>query len=135
MEKKRIKDWAKSDRPREKMLEQGKHSLTDSELVAILIGSGNSKQSAVELAKEILDSVGNNIATLSKLSIAQLMKFNGIGEAKAISIVAALELANRCRKANSLTTQTIKTSSDGYEFILPRLIGLNQEEFWIIMLN
>lgn len=135
MEKKSIKDWAKGDRPREKMLEQGKTSLSESELIAILIGSGNSRQSAVDLSKEILDSVGNNLIELSKLSIDQLMKFNGIGEAKAISIMAALELGNRRRQAEALINESIKSSRSAYEYIYPYLSGLDHEEAWIILVN
>lgn len=135
MEKKSIKDWARSDRPREKMLEQGKASLSESELIAILIGSGNSKESAVELSKEILDSVGNNLIELSKLSIDQLMKFNGIGEAKAISIIAALELGNRRRQAEALVNESIKNSRSAYEYIYPYLSGLDHEEAWVVLVN
>ena len=93
-----IKDWSEEDRPREKLLAKGKVSLTDSELLAILIGSGNRNESAVALCKRILASVDNNLNALGKLSVSQLQEFKGIGEAKAISIVAALELGTQKRR-------------------------------------
>ena len=96
-----IKDWATEDRPREKMLEKGREALSDAELIAILIGSGNSNESAVDLSRRILKDVNNNLIQLSQLSINELMTYNGIGEAKAVSIAAALELGRRRRFAET----------------------------------
>ena len=95
-----IKSWALEDRPREKLLDKGRHLLSEAELIAILIGSGSKEETAVELSKRILVNVNNNLNELSKLSVQELMKFKGIGEAKAISIVAALELGRRRKEGN-----------------------------------
>jgi len=135
MDRKSIKEWVKSERPREKMLERGKQALTDSELIAILLGSGSNDKTAVELAQEILSEAQNNLIELSKMSIGQLMRHKGVGEAKAISIVAALELGNRRRKSDSLAVPTIRSSRDAYEYIYPFISGLDHEEFWAMMLN
>src|SRR5687768_4910650 len=97
-----IKTWAEEDRPREKQKSKGRHVLTEAELIAILIGSGSRSETAVELSKRILSSAGNNLNELSKLNVKELTKFKGIGEAKAISIVAALELGRRRKEAEVL---------------------------------
>lgn len=130
-----IKSWAEEDRPREKLILKGKSSLSNAELVAILIGSGTTDMSAVELAKKILAHTKNDINELAKLSIKDLEKFKGIGEAKAISIVSALELGRR--RKDTLTTQKprIKSSGDAYEVIKPDLLDNEREEFWILLLN
>ena len=130
-----IKMWAKEDRPREKLLLKGRAILSDSELIALLIGSGNNKQSAVELSKTILNSVDNNLGKLGKLTIKELMRFDGIGEAKAISITAALELGRRKRAFNKNDEDRIKTSRDVYELMLGHFEDLLHEEFWVIFLN
>lgn len=130
-----IRKWAEGDRPREKLMLRGKKALTDAELMAILIGSGTSKKSAVDLCREILDSVGNNLIELSRMSIPAFMKFKGIGEAKAISIVAALELGRRRRTAEASEKQKITASRDAYEIMAEELGDLNHEEFWIVLLN
>ncbi|AJR02481.1 RadC family protein [Siansivirga zeaxanthinifaciens] len=130
-----IKNWSQDDRPREKLLAKGKSTLTDAELVAILIGSGNRNESAVTLCKRILASVDNNLNALSKLSVKQLMTFNGIGEAKAISIVAALELGRRRRGEEALEKKKITSSSAVFELMQPVIGELEHEEFWIIYLN
>ncbi len=134
-EKLNITDWALEDRPREKLMVQGRQSLTDAELVAILIGSGSTKETAVELAKRILNSVDNNLHLLGKQSINDLMKFKGIGEAKAISIVAALELGRRRKLSDVLEKKQIKKSKDVFAFMHPLLSDLPYEEFWVIFLN
>ena len=134
-EKKSIKEWAADDRPREKMMQKGKSALSNAELIAILIGSGNSKQSAVELSRTILDSVGNDLIELSNLSLSDLMHHNGIGEAKAITIMAALELGKRRRAAEANTDNTLKDSKDAYERILPYLDNAQQENFFALYLN
>jgi len=130
-----IKDWSKEDRPREKLLAKGKESLTDSELLAILIGSGNRIESAVALCKRILASVDNNINALGKLSVSQLQEFKGIGEAKAISIVAGLELGRRRREGEELFLNKITSSKSVFEIMQPILGDLNHEEFWVLFLN
>lgn len=130
-----IKNWAVDDRPREKLLRKGKLSLSDSELIAILIGSGNRKETAVELSKRILASTQNNLSELGKLSVNQLCKFNGIGEAKAITIIAALELGRRRRLENALERTKITSSRSVFELMQPIIGELPHEEFWIIYLN
>ncbi|MFC6861585.1 RadC family protein [Zunongwangia atlantica] len=130
-----IKNWAVDDRPREKLLRKGKLALSDSELIAILIGSGNRKETAVELSKRILASTQNNLSELGKLSVNQLCKFNGIGEAKAITIIAALELGRRRRLENALERTKITSSRSVFELMQPIIGELPHEEFWIIYLN
>ncbi|WP_372755437.1 DNA repair protein RadC [Mariniflexile sp.] len=130
-----IKNWSQDDQPREKLLNKGKASLSDAELVAILIGSGNRNESAVELCKRILASVDNNLSKLGKLSIKQLMQFKGIGEAKAISIAAALELGRRRRGEEALDNKQITSSTSVFELMQPIIGELEHEEFWIIYLN
>ncbi len=131
-----IKNWAEDDRPREKLQNKGVNSLSDAELIAILIGSGSRNESAVELSKKILASVNGNLIELSKLSINDLVKnFKGIGDAKAISIIAALELGKRRRSSEVIIKEKITTSKDAFE-LLHALIGdSHYEEFWVILLN
>ncbi|MFV9550080.1 RadC family protein [Algibacter sp. PT7-4] len=130
-----IKNWSQDDQPREKLLHKGKSTLSDAELVAILIGSGNREESAVDLCKRILASTNNNLNALGKLSIKQLMKFKGIGEAKAISIIAALELGRRRRGEEALEKKKITSSTSVFELMQPIIGELQHEEFWIIYLN
>ncbi|MEI8201512.1 MAG: DNA repair protein RadC [Bacteroidota bacterium] len=130
-----IKFWAEDDRPREKLILKGKAALSDAELIAILIGSGNKNESAVDLSKRILNSTQNNLVSLSKLSLNELQSFKGIGEAKAISIVAALELGKRRRESEALEKPKITTSRDAFEIIQSVLSDLQYEEFWVILLN
>jgi len=130
-----IKDWALEDRPREKLVAKGIQSLSDAELIAILISSGNREESAVELSKRILKSAENNLNTLGKLSLNDLQKFKGIGEAKAISIVAALELGRRRKLSEIIEKKMIKSSKDVFEFFHPILADLPHEEFWVVFLN
>ncbi len=130
-----IKNWSQDDQPREKLLYKGKAALSDAELVAILIGSGNKEESAVDLSKRILASVGNNLSELGKLSIKQLMTFKGIGEAKAITIAAALELGRRRRGEDALQKKKITSSTSVFELMQPIIGELQHEEFWIIFLN
>jgi len=130
-----IKKWAEDDRPREKLLQKGKLSLSDSELIAILIGSGSRNESAVELSKRILSSAKNNLSELGKLSVNQLCKFKGIGPAKAIAIVAALELGRRRRLEEALEQKKITSSNSVFEIMQPIIGELQHEEFWIIYLN
>jgi len=132
----KITDWAEEDRPREKLLLKGVSSLSDAELIAILIGSGNKNETAVELSQRILFSVNNNLNSLGKLTINDLVKnFNGIGEAKAISIIAALELGKRRKSAESEKQMQIRSSEDAYELLYPHLCDLKHEEVWVLLLN
>ena len=130
-----IKYLAEDDRPREKFLLKGKNAVSDAELLAIIMGSGNRDETAVELARRILGSVGNNFHNLSKLSIQDLMKFKGVGEAKAISIATALEIGRRRASQEVPDRKEIKSSSDAFEILKPHLSDLNTEEFWCIFLN
>jgi len=130
-----IKDWSEEDRPREKLNSKGKVSLSDSELLAILIGSGSRNESAVALCKRILASVDNNLNELGRLSVSQLQEFKGIGEAKAISIVAGLELGRRRRAGEQLISDKITSSKSVFEIMQPILGDLGHEEFWVLLLN
>jgi DNA repair protein RadC len=130
-----IKNWSQDDQPREKLLYKGKAALSDAELLAILIGSGNRDESAVALCKRIFASVSNNLSELGRLSITQLMEFKGIGEAKAITIVAALELGRRRRGEEALEKKKITSSKSVFELMQPIIGELEHEEFWIIFLN
>lgn len=130
-----IKAWAEADRPREKLLLQGRRNLTDAELVAILIGSGSRNETAVDLSKRILSHYDNDLAKVAKLSVKELSKFKGIGEAKAISIVAALELGRRRKETENEGPQKILSSKDGYEILKQELTDLPHEEFWVLLLN
>ncbi len=130
-----IKAWAEDDRPREKMMLKGKDALSDAELLAILIGTGTPKASAVEVAKAILSRVNNNLHTLGKLSIRDLMAIKGIGTAKAIGITAALELGRRRQTHKPRKQQDISDSVDVYNIMHPQIADLPHEEFWVLLLN
>jgi DNA repair protein RadC len=130
-----IKQWAEEDRPREKLLLKGRTALTDAELIGILIGSGTQDLSAVELSKQILSAVGNDLHALAKLTVKDLVKFKGIGEAKAISIVSALELGRRRKEAEPTQRTVIRSSADIYALMKPYLLDLPHEEFWVVLLN
>lgn len=130
-----IKSWAEDDRPREKLLSKGKMSLSDAELIAILIGSGNRTESAVDLSKRILQSVNNNLSELGRLTVNDLTKFKGIGEAKAISIITALEVGRRRRESEAMQKAVITSSKDVYELMQPVLGELGHEEFWVLYLS
>ncbi len=129
-----IKSWAEDDRPREKLLYKGSTALSDAELIAILIGSGNRKMSAVELAQLILRDTDNNLTRLSKLGLHDLMEYNGIGQAKAITIAAALELGRRRRTEDRPAKLKIVSSRIVYEEFY-HLTDLNHEEFWLMLLS
>lgn len=130
-----IKFLAEDDRPREKFLLKGKNSLSDSELLAIIMGSGNRDETAVELARRILDSVNNNWNQLSLLSVKDLMKFKGVGEVKAISIATALEIGRRRASQEIPEKPVISKSQDAYLVLKNHLSDLRTEEFWAIFLN
>jgi len=129
-----ITDWSEDDKPREKLMLKGKEALSDAELIAILIGSGSRNESAVSLSKRILSSAGN-LNALGKLSISSLMQFKGVGEAKAISIVAALELGRRQRSEDALIFKKISSSKAVFEIMQPIIGELPHEEFWVLFLN
>lgn len=132
----KIKDWAEEDRPREKMLLKGVSSLSNAELLAILIGSGNSNETAVQLSQRILNSVNNSLNTLGKISITDLIAgYKGIGEAKAITILAALELGKRRNASVPEERPAIRISHDAYLFFHPLLCDLPYEELWIALIN
>ena len=130
-----IKLWAEEDRPREKLLLHGRRHLTDAELIAILIGSGNRSETAVDLSKRILASTAHDLDALGKTTITELSKFKGIGEAKAIAIVAALELGRRRKETPVTKVQKIAGARDAYEVLAPMMTDLHHEEFWILILN
>lgn len=132
----RIKEWAEEDRPREKLLTKGLSSLSDAELIAILLGSGSSRESAVDLSKKILRDYQNNLSALGKCSVEDLKnRYHGVGEAKAISIVAAMELGRRRNQADQITRTQINSSRQVFEIFHPVLSDLPHEEFWILLLN
>ncbi|MEQ8627535.1 DNA repair protein RadC [Ekhidna sp.] len=130
-----IKRWAEEDRPREKLLLKGKSSLSEAELIAILIGSGNTEQTAVELSQHILSQCEHNLANLARLSVKDLQKFKGIGEAKAISIVAALELGRRRKESEPSKKVKITSSHDAFQLLHGDMMDLNHEEFWLLLLK
>lgn len=131
----KITEWAVEDRPREKLVRKGLSSLSDAELLAILINSGTKEKSAVELGRELLRLVNNNLNSLGKLTIADLTKLRGIGVARAVTIAAALELGRRRKLSETAETSQIKSSGDVAEIFLPLLSDLVHEEFWILFLN
>jgi DNA repair protein RadC len=130
-----IKDWALEDRPREKLALKGKEALSDAELVAILIGSGNNEESAVALSRRILAQYKNNLSELGQASLFDLQKFKGIGEAKAITIAAALELGRRRQAEQPFKRPTIRQSSDAFNILSAALSDLAYEAFWVLVLN
>jgi len=130
-----IKHWAIDDRPREKLLHKGKDALSDAELIAVLLGSGTTTQSAVDISKTILSHVNNDINELAAMGVKDLTKFSGIGEARAISIISALELGRR-RKTNGANTRpTVRSSQDVHTILKEHMMDLGHEEFWILLLN
>jgi DNA repair protein RadC len=130
-----IKQWARDDRPREKLLSGGSSSLSDTELIAILIGSGNRNESAVELARRILGSFENSLNRLGKQSVRELMQFRGIGMARAVAITAALELGRRRKDEDVFEKPSVHSSRDAYSIMQPIMGDLMHEEFWVLLLN
>lgn len=130
-----IKEWSEADRPREKLLIRGKSELSSAELIAILIGSGSREESAVDLSKRILSSVNHDLHELASLSITDFMNFKGVGEAKAVSIIAALELGRRKKRAPLTKKNQVTSSRDAFELMEEHLGDLDHEEFWILLLN
>ncbi|CAN5168939.1 DNA repair protein RadC [soil metagenome] len=130
-----IKSWSEDDRPREKLLLKGTSALSDAELIAILIGSGTAKMSAVDVSKKVLQNVDNNLHQLARLSVKDLIKIKGIGEARAITIIAALELGRRRKDLESNEKPKISSSKDAFDLISGDLMDLSHEEFWVLLLN
>jgi DNA repair protein RadC len=130
-----IKCWAEADRPREKLLNHGRSVLSDAELVAILIGSGTQSLSAIDVGKNILTAVNNDLNHLAKFSVKELTRFKGIGQAKAISIIAALELGRRRNESVVHQKPKIVTSQSAFDLLKSVMLDLHHEEFWVIMLN
>ncbi len=130
-----IKNWAVEDRPRERFLAKGIQSLSDTELIALIIGSGTREISAVELARQILKNADNNLNQLGKFNVDDLLKLKGVGKAKAISVIAAIELGRRRKLSEALERPKITSSKDVYEILFPLISDLAHEEFWILLLN
>lgn len=130
-----LKSWAEDDRPREKLITKGRSSLSDAELLAILLGSGNREETAVQLAQRILNSNKNSINELAKLQLKDLQKFKGVGEAKAVSVLAALEIGRRRKDEESFGKTKILASKHAYDVLKAKLKDLPHEEFWVIFLN
>ena len=130
-----IREWAEADRPREKLLEQGRRALTDAELLAILIGSGSTDETAVELCRRILSDVRNNLNILSKKEVVDLCTYKGIGEAKAITIIAALELGRRRKEEHIMDVPVLNSSKRVYEYFRSQVQDLPHEEFWVLYLS
>ncbi len=131
----KITDWAVEDRPRERLWSKGPSSLSDAELLAILIGSGTRNHSALDLARELLAMAGNSLGDLGRLSAGEIRKIRGVGEAKAVTIAAALELGRRRKIAETGENPQIRSSSDVYNIMCPVMEDLPHEEFWILFLN
>ena len=130
-----IKQWAEDDRPREKLLHKGKAALSNAELLAILIRTGTTKQTALDLGKELLNKCHNNLIELSKLGIPDLVQIDGIGEAKAITLLAALEVGNRRRATTALEKAKVSSSRDVFDIFHPELADSIYEQFWLLLLN
>lgn len=130
-----IARWAEEDRPREKLMQNGPGVLSDSELLAILIGSGSTKESAVSLMQRILADCGNNLNTLGKMSLHELMCYNGIGEAKAVTILAACELGKRRHATPAAVRPDLGSASAAYDYMLPKMQDLDVEEAWVLLMN
>ncbi|MCK6616298.1 MAG: DNA repair protein RadC [Cyclobacteriaceae bacterium] len=130
-----IKNWAAEDRPREKLLLKGTAALTDAELIAILLGTGTASTSAVDLAKNILQTVNNNLDDLARLSVNDLMKIKGIGRAKAITIISALELGRRRKETSGAEKPKVTSSTEAYALLKSNLMDKPHEEFWVLLLN
>lgn len=130
-----INEWAKDDQPRNRMIKTGASSLSDAELLAILVGSGNANENAIELMRRVLADCGNNLNTLGKKSFDELCAYKGIGEAKAVAIMAACELGKRRSLQEAEKRMYLATSKDIYDFMHPRMQDLQCEECWIILLN
>jgi DNA repair protein RadC len=134
-DKRSIKSWAEDDRPREKLLLKGVEALSDAELIAILLGSGSRNETAVDLAKKILTTFRDNVNDLGRASIADFLQFKGVGEAKAVTLLAALELGRRRQKEAASTLKIVDSSRNAYDYLKSTLEDLDHEQFWLVMLN
>jgi len=130
-----IKEWSERERPREKLFLNGRLALTDVELLAILIGSGNQKETALCISRKILSNTDYNLSDLSRLSVHKLMKFRGIGKVKALTIIAALELGRRQRNQNVMEASKLNNSKSVFDLMQPLIGDLDHEEFWVLLLN
>ena len=130
-----IKNWAEDDRPREKLLLKGKNAMSDAELLALLLGTGNRNESAVDLAKAVLHEVKDNLVELSRMGINELLGFKGIGKAKAIILIAAMELGRRRNESEVMAKDKVTNSNDAFNIFRSAISDLPYEEFWIILLN
>lgn len=130
-----IKSWAEEDRPREKLMQKGRAALSDAELIAILLGSGTTKLTAVDVGMLLLQAVDNDLNELARLSLKQLCRHPGVGPAKAIAVMAALELGRRRKESGAGRRVTIASSRDIYHLVRPQLQDLPHEEFWVVLLN
>lgn len=130
-----IREWAESDRPREKLMDHGRRALTDAELLAILIGSGSTTETAVELFRRLLKDVNNNLSALSKKEVSEMCRYKGIGEAKAITIIAALELGRRKNGEQEQEIAILNSSKRVYEYFRANIQDIPHEEFWVLYLN
>ena len=130
-----IKEWSAEDRPREKMILKGKGALSDAELIAILMGSGTVTLSALDLARQILNAAGNNLHSLAQLTVRDLIRIKGVGQVKAITLIAALELGRRRKEIIPEERPKISSSRDAFEILKSELLDLPHEEFWILLLN
>lgn len=130
-----MKQWSAGDQPREKLIHMGSRSLSDAELLAILLRAGTRNRSALDISRELLQEHGNSLATVAKLSVHELMNIKGIGQTKAVSIAAALELGRRRATENAVQKNQVTTSADAYDMLMPKMRDLTQEAFWIILLD
>jgi DNA repair protein RadC len=131
----RMKDWSEADQPREKLKKYGRQSLSDSELLAILLGTGSKTDNVLSLSQKLLKSVNDDLSKLSKLSLKELQEHHGIGEAKALIISACMELAQRRKDIESENLEKISCSSDIHQIMMHHFADLAHEEFWVIYLN
>lgn len=135
IDKLNINEWAEEDRPREKLMRLGADALSNAELLAILIGSGSTKETAVELMKRVLKDCDNNLNTLGKMGIKELCNYNGVGEAKAITILAACELGKRRAREKAAERPDLGSATAIYNYMHPRMQDLDTEEAWILLMN
>lgn len=130
-----IKSWAENDRPREKLISKGRRHLSDAELLAILISSGNRKHTALDISRIILKSFSYNLHELANCELKDLMAFNGMGQAKSVSVIAAFELGRRFQNESKVKLESVRSSQDAFHLMSSELIDLKHEEFWIVLLN
>ncbi|MEY3398299.1 MAG: repair protein RadC [Bacteroidota bacterium] len=135
MDRQTIRNWAPDDRPREKLIKQGASALSDAELISILLGTGTRNSTAVDIARAVLNAAQNDLVALGKLDIHSLRRIKGMGVAKSLNLLAALELGRRRRSSEATDSPVISRSANAFEHFLPRLGDLHHEEFWVMMLS